>query len=81
MLQGDLDVLLNREEFVIFMQSPVPLGPGKFHVVVLVHFQLATQHAYGPCHRRLKFNSSNFFKFPINNNWGALERHPIHRGN
>ena len=36
MLQGDLDVLLNREEFVIFMQSRVPLGPGTFHVVDLV---------------------------------------------
>ena len=36
MLQGDLDVLSNREEFVIFMQSRVPQGPGKFHVVVLV---------------------------------------------
>ena len=35
-LQGDLDVLLNRAEFIIFMQSRVPLGPGKFHVVVLV---------------------------------------------
>ena len=38
MLQGDLDVLLNREEFVIFIQSRVLLGPGKFHVVVLVIF-------------------------------------------
>ena len=36
MLQGDLDVLVNRAEFIIFMQSRVPLGPGKFHVVVLV---------------------------------------------
>ena len=35
-LQGDLDVLVNRAEFIIFMQSRVPLGPGKFHVVVLV---------------------------------------------
>ena len=35
-LQGDLDVLMNRAEFIIFMQSRVPLGPGKFHVVVLV---------------------------------------------
>ena len=30
-------MLLNREEFVIFMQSRVPLSPGKFCVVVLVH--------------------------------------------
>ena len=36
MLQGDLDMLMNRAEFIIFMQSCVPLGPGKFHVVVLV---------------------------------------------
>ena len=36
MLQGDLDVLLNRAEFIIFMQSRVTLGPGNFHVVVLV---------------------------------------------
>ena len=36
MLQGDLEVLVNRAEFIIFMQSCVPLGPGKFHVVVLV---------------------------------------------
>jgi len=27
MLQGDLDVLVNRAEFIIFMQSRVPLGP------------------------------------------------------
>ena len=36
-LQGDLDVLANQAEFTIFMQSRVPLGPGKFHVVVLVN--------------------------------------------
>ena len=36
MLQGDLDVLMNQAEFIIFMQSRVPLGPGKFNVVVLV---------------------------------------------
>ena len=41
MLQGNLDVLLNREEFVIFMQSRVPLGPGKFDEVVLVTFKPA----------------------------------------
>ena len=35
-LQGDLEVLMNRAEFIIFMQSPVPLAPRKFHVVVLV---------------------------------------------
>ena len=35
-LQGDLDVLVNRAEFIIFMQSRFPLGPGKFHIVVLV---------------------------------------------
>ena len=37
-LQGDLDVLVNRAEFIIFIQSRVPLGPGKWHVVVLVTF-------------------------------------------
>ena len=26
-LQGDLDVLVNRAEFITFMQSRVPLGP------------------------------------------------------
>ena len=31
MLQGDLDVVVNRAEFITFMQSRVPLGPGKFH--------------------------------------------------
>ena len=46
-LQGDLDVLFNREEFVIFMQSRVPLGPGKFHVVVLVAFSYLTPHSEG----------------------------------
>ena len=32
-------MLLNRQEFVIFMQSRVPLGPDKFYVVVLVYFK------------------------------------------
>ena len=45
-LQGDLDVLFNREEFVIFMQSRVPLGPGKFHVVVLVAVVMRTVVVY-----------------------------------
>ena len=35
-LQGDLDVLVNRAEFIIFMQSCVPLGLYNFHIVVLV---------------------------------------------
>ena len=39
-LQGDLDVLVNRAEFIIFMQSRVPLGPGKFHVEVLVWYRV-----------------------------------------
>ena len=39
-LQGDLDVLVNRAEFIIFMQSRVPLGPGKFHLVGLVWVEM-----------------------------------------
>ena len=34
-----------------------------------------------PCQPRLKFNSSNFFKFTIKNKWGAQDTHPIQRGN
>ena len=68
MLQGDLDVLLNREEFVIFMQSHVPLGPGKFHVVVLV--------------ARLNLKPSNcklmFFFFP---SFSDLVSHAVLDGN
>ena len=37
MLQDDLDVLVNRAEFIIFMQSRVPPGPGNFHAVALVY--------------------------------------------
>ena len=39
MQHGDLDVLVNQAEFITFMQSCVPLGPGKFHVVVLVSME------------------------------------------
>ena len=42
-LQGDLGVLVNRAEFLIFMQSRVPLGPGEFHVVVLVTISYPTR--------------------------------------
>ena len=51
MLQGDLDVLVNRAEFIIFMQSRVPLGPGKFHVVVLVS---SKSSPVGPGSRKVK---------------------------
>ena len=40
LLHGDLDVLVNRAEFIIFMQSHIPLDPVKFHVVVLVFVKL-----------------------------------------
>ena len=33
-------MLVNRAEFIIFMQSRVPLGPGKFHLVVLVWVEM-----------------------------------------
>jgi len=43
-LQGDLDVLVNPASRIplLFMQSRVPLGPGKFHVVVLVMLRIDT---------------------------------------
>ena len=61
MLQGDLDVLVDRAEFIIFMQSRVPLGPGKFHVVVLVSLTLK-QRARHLC-RMSKLKTKVFHRF------------------